>query len=117
MTKQKEIVATKCSELEAANVDLTQEIEKYHTLNETSKKYLQDAQVDLLSAGVESFERAKAQALCISPNLDVSRMDFFKVLVERKIVYMEEASPEAESLKDMMVHNLASEAQAGEHEI
>lgn len=84
---------------------LIQEIEQTWTLNETLKKSLQDAQVDLLYAGDQAFERAKAQALCIAPDLDVSRMDFFKVVVDGKLVDMEESSLEAERLKDVTIDN------------
>lgn len=71
----------------------------------------------MLSAGDEAFERAKAQALCIAPNLDVSKMDLFKVVVDGQLVDMEEASPEAESLKDVTMDSPTLEAQANEHEI
>lgn len=117
MTKHKETAATRCSKLEAANVGLTLEIEQSLTLNETLKKSLQDAQVDFLSAGDEAFERAKAQDLCIASYLDVSRMDFFKVVVGGQLVDMEEVSPKIEGLKDVMVDNPTSEAQVDNHEI
>lgn len=71
------------------NVSLIQEIEKNRALNETLKKSLQDAQVDLLFANDEVFERAKAQALCIMLDLDVSKMDFFKTVVDDQLVNME----------------------------
>lgn len=51
ITKHKETMAVRCSELETTNIGLTQETEQSRTLNETLKKLLQDIQVDLLSAG------------------------------------------------------------------
>lgn len=62
MTKQKETTESKCSELEETNAGLIHEVEHAQALNEILKKTLQDAQVDFLSAGDESFERAKDQA-------------------------------------------------------
>lgn len=50
---------TRCSELEATNVSLTQEVEQSRNLNETLKKSLQDAHLDLLYVGDKAFERAK----------------------------------------------------------
>lgn len=78
MTKQKDVIESKCLEMETSNADLAQELEQTWALNETFNKSLQDTQVDLLSAGDEAFERSKAQTLCITPDLDVSRMDFSK---------------------------------------
>lgn len=74
MSKRKETAESKCSELEATNVSLTREDEQARAL----KKSLQDARVDLISAGDESFERSKAQALCIMLDLNVSKMYFFQ---------------------------------------
>lgn len=101
--KQKETADSKCFELETTTASLIQEVEQAQALNETPKKYLQDAQVDLLSAGDEAFERAKVQALCIMPDLDVSKMDLLKTVVDDQLVDMEEASPEAGVLKLLLV--------------
>ena len=90
-------------------------MEQARALNETLKKSLQDAQVDLLSTGDEAFERAKTQALCIMSGLDVSKMDFFKTVVDGQLVDMEEASHEVEVLKDVVTNNLIPEAQEDEH--
>lgn len=76
---------------------------------------MQDAQVDFLSTGDESFEIYKAQYLCIMPKLDVSKMDFFKVVVGGQLVDMDEASSETEGLKDVMVGDLTPEAQEDDH--
>lgn len=59
MMKQKETDGSKCSKLEVTNSDLVQEAEQVMALNETLKKSLQYAHVDLLSVGDEAFERAK----------------------------------------------------------
>lgn len=47
--------------------------------------------------------------------LDVSKMDFFKIVVDDQFVYMEEASPEAEALKDMVMDNSTPKAREDEH--
>lgn len=47
-------------ELESIIVRQIKDNEKACELNETLKKYLQEAQVDLFSTGNEAFERAKA---------------------------------------------------------
>lgn len=108
MSTKNETMVTRCSELEAVNVSLTQEAEQSRNLNETLKKSIQDAQVDLLSVGDEAFERAKAQALCITPDLDVSKMDFFKTVMNRKLVDMDDISPEAEGSKGLTYENPTS---------
>lgn len=41
-------------------VGLVRDVEQAQALNETMNKSLQEAHVDLLSAGDEAFERAKA---------------------------------------------------------
>ena len=38
-------------------------------------------------------------------NLDVPKMDFFKIVVYGKLVDMEDASPEAEGLKDVEMND------------
>lgn len=77
---------------------------------------MQGAQVNLLLADDEAFERAKAQALCIMSDLDVSKMDFFKTMMDNQLVVMEEASPEVYVLKDVAMNNLNPEAQEDEHD-
>lgn len=94
MMKQKETDESKGSQLEATNDDLIQAAEQARALNETLKKSLQDSQVDLLSAGDEAFERVNTQSLCIMPDMDVSKMDFLKTVMDGQLVDMEEVSPE-----------------------
>lgn len=108
---------TKCSELEAAKASLTQEAEKSQNLNKTLKKSLQDIQVDFLSSGDEGFEMAKAESLCITPDLDVSKMDFFKIIVNEKLVNMDEASSEVEDSRDVRDDNSTYEAQTNKYAI
>lgn len=50
-------MATRCSELDVANVGLTQEAEQSRTLDETLKKSQKDAQMDFLSSIYESIKR------------------------------------------------------------
>lgn len=70
--------------------------------------------MDLLSAGDEAFERAKAQALCLQPDLNVSEMDFFKTVMDGRLVDMEEASPKFEVSKDAMTGDPTPNVQEGE---
>lgn len=52
------------------------------------------------------------------PDLDVIKIDFFKVVVDGQLVDMEKASFEIEGLKDMEVNNSTPEAQEDEyHEV
>lgn len=44
------------------------------------------------------------------PDLDVSKMNFFKTVVDGQLVDMEKASPEAKVLKDVVMNNLTLEA-------
>lgn len=49
------------------------------------------------------------------PYLGTSNMDFFKTMVDGKLVDMEEVSPEFEVLKDVMIINLDPKAQEDEN--
>lgn len=69
----------------------------------------------MLSSGDEAFERAKAQALCVMYDLDVSKMYFFKTVVEDHLVDMEEASPEEEVLNYVVIKNSTHEAREDEY--
>lgn len=98
MNKQKETTKSKCLELETTIFGLIQEVEQAQELNETLKKSLLEAHVDMLSVGDKGFERAQAQELCLKPDLNVSEMDFFKTMVDGRLMDMEEASPKARFL-------------------
>lgn len=115
MKKQKEIAGSKCLELKMTIVGLIQDMDHARDLNGTLKKSLQDAKVNLLSTSDEAFYRAKAQALCIMSDLNVSEMDFFKTVVDDRLIDMKEASPYAEVLKYVMTNNPSHEAQEDEH--
>lgn len=54
---------------------------------------MQKAQIDVLDAYNVVFDRAKAQALCIYLDLDLSDMDFLKIVIHGDLVHMEEAKP------------------------
>lgn len=106
---------SKCSDLEATIIGLIQEVEKNWAFNEILNKSLQDVHVDLLSSSDETFERTKAQAVCIMPDLDMSKMDFFKTVVDGQLIDIEEASHKAEVLKDVMTNNPTIGAQDDKH--
>lgn len=69
----------------------------------------------MLSIDDEAFKRVKVQALCIIPDLDMSEIEFFKTMVDGRLMDMEEASPEAEVSMDATTNNRTSEAQQDEH--
>lgn len=54
--------------------------------NEELRASFQETQLEALSAGGEAFDRAKAQALVLQPDLNVHEMDFFKVIREDQLV-------------------------------
>lgn len=54
---------------------------------------LQITQIDVLDTGDAAFDRAKDQALCLYPDLDLSSIDFFKVVANGHLMDMEEAEP------------------------
>lgn len=98
--KQKETAKSKCLEFVTTTSILVRDVEQAQDLNETLKKSLQDTQFYQLSADDKYFERAKAQVLCITPDLNVSELDFFKTVVDGRLVDMKEVSPEDGVLKD-----------------
>lgn len=49
-----------------------------------------------MSTGGEAFDRAKAQALVLQPDLNIDKMDFFKVIREGQLVDSESDESEAE---------------------
>lgn len=57
------------------------------------QKALQKAQIEIRDAGDEAFDREKAQVLCLHHGLDLSEMDFFKVVMDGRLVDMEETEP------------------------
>lgn len=54
---------------------------------------LQKSQINILDTDDAAFDRAKAQGLCLYPDLDLFEMDFFKFVVNGHLVVMEEADP------------------------
>lgn len=73
-----------------------------HESRETIQKSFQEAHVDILSTGDLVFERAKAQALGLHPRLNVSEMDFFKIVMDGRLVNMveNESSLDSDVSKD-----------------
>lgn len=49
--------------------------------NNQLQKALQKSQIDVLDVVDDAFDKAKAQVLFLHPELNVSRMNFFKVVV------------------------------------
>lgn len=64
---------------------------------------------------LKAFGRAKAQVLSTMSDLNVSEMDFFKIVVDDRLVDMEEASLDDEVLKDVTTNNPTPEAQEDKH--
>lgn len=48
--------------------------------------FLKEAQLEFLSAGDEALDRAKARALVLQPNINIDKMDLFKVIWEGQLV-------------------------------
>lgn len=63
---------------------------------------LQKAKIDVLDASNDAFDREKAQALCLYPDLHLTKMNLFKVVVNGHLVEMEEAasSPTDDSIQE-----------------
>lgn len=54
----------------------------------------------------KKIERAKAHAPFLKPDHNMSEMYFFKIMVDNRLVDMEEASPEAEVSKHATIDDL-----------
>lgn len=55
-----------------------------------SNDQLQKDQFDVLDVGDDAFDRAKAQVSCLHPDFYLCEMDFFKVVVDGRLMDMEE---------------------------
>lgn len=91
---------TRKQKLKAMNQELKstvnkqyEEIKSIQFSNVQLQSSLQKAQIDVLDAGNTAFNKAKAQALCLYPDLDLSQMDFFKVVVNGHLVDIEQVEP------------------------
>lgn len=58
--------------------------------NDQLQKALQKFQIEVLDADDNAFNKAKVQVLCLHPRLDLPEMDFSKVVVDSRLVEMEE---------------------------
>lgn len=73
-----------------------QQSEKMKSLQDSNvqlQSSLQKSQIDVFDAGDTTFDRAKAQTLCLYHDLDLSEMDLFKVVVNGHLMDMEESKP------------------------
>lgn len=86
MNQELHSIATKQSE----EMELTQES------NDQLHKALQKAQLDILDVGDDAFDKEKAQVLSPHPGVDFSEMDFFKVVMDSRLVGMEEINPSSD---------------------
>ena len=59
------------------------------------KEALKKSQMGVLDAGDLAFDRAKAQVNCLYPDIDISEVDFFKAIVDGKLVEVDEDDSEA----------------------
>lgn len=57
-----------------------------HKDNKELRVLLKEAQSEVLSVGDEAFDKAKVQALVLQPDLNIGRMDFFKVIRDGQLV-------------------------------
>lgn len=74
---------------------MVQEDKKLRESTEQFKLSLKDARVDLLSVGGKSFEIEKAQTLFLQQDLNVDKIDFFKVIMDDLLVNMDIKTLEA----------------------
>ena len=58
------------------------------------KDTLKKSQMGMLDAGDLAFDRAKAQVSCLYPDIDISEVDFFKTIVDGKLVEVDEDDSE-----------------------
>src|ERR1051325_200889 len=58
------------------------------------KDALKKSQMSMLDAGDLAFDRAKAQVNCLYPDIDISGVDYFKTIVDGKLVEVEEDDSE-----------------------
>ena len=58
------------------------------------KDALKKSQMDVMDAGDLAFDRAKAQVACLYPDMDISEVDFFKTIVDGKLVEADEEDSE-----------------------
>lgn len=57
---------------------------------------LEGRPADILATNDKAFERAKAQALCLHSDLNVVEMDYFKVVVDERLMEMDAKTLETE---------------------
>ena len=76
-------VAEDLRQVKASNQEL---LSSNSELTESLKR----AQIEVLSAGDEAFDKAKDQVLCLYPSLDLSEVDYFKVVQDVRLVDLEE---------------------------
>lgn len=79
--------------------------------NEELRASLKEAQIEAIYVGDEAFNKAKVQALVLQPDLNIDEMDFFKVIREGQLMYLESNTyktggvPEKESLVGHIKNN------------
>lgn len=59
----------------------SKEMKSIQDSNEKLQSSLQKTQIDILDVDDATFDKEKAQVLCLYPDLDLFEMDFFKVVV------------------------------------
>ncbi|CAI8588137.1 unnamed protein product [Vicia faba] len=69
---------------------LTAEVKATKDSNDELHKALKKSQVDILSVGDEVFERTKEKVLCLHHGLDLSEVDYFKVVQDGRLMDLEE---------------------------
>lgn len=84
--------------------------------NDQLRSSLQKAHIDVLDAGNAAFDREKVCALCLYPVIDLSEIDFFKVVGNDHLVDMDktEPSPTNDLIQEDRVVDSNPEV-AGEH--
>lgn len=90
---KREKLEAKNQELQSTVIKQSKEMKSTQESNDQLQKALQKSQIDVLDAGDDTLDSVKAQVLCLHPMLDLSELDFFKVVVDGRLVDMEETEP------------------------
>lgn len=95
--KQLAEVTKKKQDVEATLASLVQDVERLRGSNEQLKPSLKYFQINHLLVGDEASERAKAQALFLQWDLNVTHMDFIKVILDGWLLDIDVETSEAEA--------------------
>ncbi|KAL5071691.1 hypothetical protein RYX36_022578 [Vicia faba] len=79
-----------CEDLHASESKLSKELDMVKISCYDLKQSLERSPMDGLNFGDVAFDRVKDQVMCLYPTLDISSVDFFKSIVDGKLVDVED---------------------------